>query len=60
MFDIRVTGNYHKDMSNKERQKRFRDERKKKGWIRIELWILPTWREEINKLVEKLKENKED
>ena len=45
-------------MKNKDYQKKFKDTRKKKGYIRKEVWIKPEWWPEFLKL--KQKKEKQD
>lgn len=42
-------------MKNKERQAKFKQSKKEKGFIRIELWINPNWKQAIIDYVNKLK-----
>lgn len=44
-------------MNNKERQAKFRKERKAKGLVRKEIWIKPEWWEKLKELIASLDRN---
>lgn len=42
-------------MTNKERQAKFTKSQKAKGLIAVKLWIKPEWKQQIEKLINKLR-----
>ena len=45
-------------MSNKERQKKFRDGKKERGLVLLRLWIKPEWKQAIMDYVNKVNKDK--
>jgi hypothetical protein len=44
-------------MKNKERQRKFREDRKAEGLVRKDIWIKPNWWQKVKDLITELDKN---